>query len=74
MPSRPGRVSHRYCQLCKAWFNNPGMAQQHYDGKKHKKNAARAQLLEQLGESLEPGELNGEQTEVCLEMEGGMFV
>ncbi|XP_031434073.1 zinc finger matrin-type protein 4-like isoform X2 [Clupea harengus] len=59
VPSRPGRVSHRYCQLCKAWFNNPGMAQQHYDGKKHKKNAARAQLLEQLGESLEPGELNG---------------
>ncbi|XP_063065804.1 zinc finger matrin-type protein 4-like [Engraulis encrasicolus] len=58
-PPRPGRVSHRYCQLCKAWFNNPGMAQQHYDGKKHKKNAARAQLLEQLGESLELGEING---------------
>ncbi|KAG5272772.1 hypothetical protein AALO_G00169120 [Alosa alosa] len=59
VPSRQGRVSHRYCQLCKAWFNNPSMAQQHYDGKKHKKNAARAQLLEQLGESLELGELNG---------------
>ncbi|KAF7687653.1 hypothetical protein HF521_014881 [Silurus meridionalis] len=41
--------SDRYCQLCHAWFNNPGMARQHYDGKKHKKNAARADLLEQLG-------------------------
>ncbi|XP_028829050.1 zinc finger matrin-type protein 4 isoform X2 [Denticeps clupeoides] len=57
--SRLGRVSHRYCQLCKAWFNNPGMAQQHYSGKKHKKNAARATLLEQLGKTIEFGELNG---------------
>uniref|UniRef100_A0A3B3ZB20 C2H2-type domain-containing protein n=1 Tax=Periophthalmus magnuspinnatus TaxID=409849 RepID=A0A3B3ZB20_9GOBI len=29
------RDSDRYCQLCNAWFNNPGMAQQHYDGKKN---------------------------------------
>ncbi|KAK2871292.1 hypothetical protein Q8A67_023819 [Cirrhinus molitorella] len=36
-PSIHGRLSHRYCQMCKAWFNNPGMARQHYDGKKHKK-------------------------------------
>uniref|UniRef100_A0A8C0B6W7 Zinc finger matrin-type 4 n=1 Tax=Buteo japonicus TaxID=224669 RepID=A0A8C0B6W7_9AVES len=49
--------SDRYCQLCAAWFNNPMMAQQHYDGKKHKKNAARADLLEQLGKTLDLGEL-----------------
>lgn len=54
------RDSDRYCQLCAAWFNNPVMAQQHYDGKKHKKNAARADLLEQLGKTLDLGELRGE--------------
>ncbi|XP_048032623.1 zinc finger matrin-type protein 4-like isoform X2 [Megalobrama amblycephala] len=59
-PSIHGRLSHRYCQMCKAWFNNPGMARQHYEGKKHKKNAAQANLLIQLGKSLEDGdELNG---------------
>ncbi|TSR04304.1 Zinc finger matrin-type protein 4 [Bagarius yarrelli] len=51
--------SDRYCQLCHAWFNNPGMARQHYDGKKHKKNAARANLLEQLGKTLDMGEMKG---------------
>lgn len=56
------RDSDRYCQLCAAWFNNPVMAQQHYDGKKHKKNAARADLLEQLGKTLDLGELRGEST------------
>ncbi|XP_039377728.1 zinc finger matrin-type protein 4 isoform X3 [Mauremys reevesii] len=53
------RDSDRYCQLCAAWFNNPMMAQQHYDGKKHKKNAARADLLQQLGKTLDLGELRG---------------
>lgn len=56
---RQHRDSDRYCQLCNAWFNNPGMAQQHYDGKKHKKNAARADLLEQLGKTLDVGEMKG---------------
>ncbi|XP_030057670.1 zinc finger matrin-type protein 4 isoform X2 [Microcaecilia unicolor] len=51
------RDSDRHCQLCTAWFNNPMMAQQHYDGKKHKKNAARADLLEELGKTLDTGEL-----------------
>ncbi|XP_073808302.1 zinc finger matrin-type protein 4 isoform X2 [Danio rerio] len=57
--ARQHRDSDRYCQLCNAWFNNPGMAQQHYDGKKHKKNAARADLLEQLGKTLDMGEMKG---------------
>ncbi|XP_030593652.1 zinc finger matrin-type protein 4-like [Archocentrus centrarchus] len=56
---RQRRDSDRYCQLCNAWFNNPGMAQQHYDGKKHKKNAARADLLEQLGKTLDMGVMKG---------------
>ncbi|TRY57701.1 hypothetical protein DNTS_025919 [Danionella cerebrum] len=59
-PSMHPRLSQRYCQMCKAWFNNPGMARQHYNGKKHKKNAAQAHLLTQLGKSLEDGEeMNG---------------
>lgn len=56
---RQRRDSDRYCQLCNAWFNNPGMAQQHYEGKKHKKNAARADLLEQLGKTLDSGQMRG---------------
>ncbi|KAJ8388640.1 hypothetical protein AAFF_G00132050 [Aldrovandia affinis] len=51
--------SDRYCQLCDAWFNNRGMAQQHYEGKKHKKNSGRADLLEHLGQTLGVGETKG---------------
>ncbi|XP_072413266.1 zinc finger matrin-type protein 4 isoform X2 [Chiloscyllium punctatum] len=52
-PIFSGPTTEKFCQLCSAWFNNPMMAQQHYEGKKHKKNAARAKLLEQLGETLD---------------------
>ncbi|KAM4636562.1 zinc finger matrin-type protein 4 [Discoglossus pictus] len=48
-----GSESRKFCDLCRAWFNNPLMAQQHYEGKKHKKNAARAKLLQRLGETLD---------------------
>ncbi|XP_029466001.1 zinc finger matrin-type protein 4-like isoform X2 [Rhinatrema bivittatum] len=48
-----GSDSGKFCNLCRAWFNNPSMAQQHYEGKKHKKNAARAKLLQRLGETLD---------------------
>lgn len=50
----------KYCCLCGAWFNNPLMAQQHYEGKKHKRNAARARLLEQLAGSLDANESTGQ--------------
>uniref|UniRef100_A0A672IIY1 Zgc:171482 n=1 Tax=Salarias fasciatus TaxID=181472 RepID=A0A672IIY1_SALFA len=49
----------KYCCLCGAWFNNPLMAQQHYEGKKHRRNAARARLLEQLAGSLDATETTG---------------
>ncbi|KAK1904932.1 Zinc finger matrin-type protein 4, partial [Dissostichus eleginoides] len=51
-----GREAGKYCCLCGAWFNNPLMAQQHYEGKKHRRNAARARLLEQLAGSLDATE------------------
>ncbi len=50
----------KYCCLCGAWFNNPLMAQQHYEGKKHKRNAARTRLLEQLAGSLDANESTGQ--------------
>ncbi|XP_032807990.1 zinc finger matrin-type protein 4 isoform X2 [Petromyzon marinus] len=40
-----GSDPQKLCRLCNAFFNNPGMAAQHYEGKKHRKNAARAQTL-----------------------------
>ncbi|XP_041921274.1 zinc finger protein isoform X1 [Alosa sapidissima] len=46
------REAAKYCCLCGAWFNNPLMAQQHYEGKKHRRNATRVQLLQQLADSL----------------------
>ncbi|KAJ8001543.1 hypothetical protein DPEC_G00170580 [Dallia pectoralis] len=45
-------VACRWCFLCGAWFNHPVMAQQHYKGKKHRRNNARARLLEQLADNL----------------------
>ncbi|KAM6916791.1 zinc finger matrin-type protein 4 isoform 2-T2 [Xenentodon cancila] len=54
-----GREAGKYCCLCGAWFNNPLMAQQHYEGKKHRRNAARARLLEQLADSLDATESTG---------------
>uniref|UniRef100_A0A3Q1FI79 Zgc:171482 n=1 Tax=Acanthochromis polyacanthus TaxID=80966 RepID=A0A3Q1FI79_9TELE len=53
------REAGKYCCLCGAWFNNPLMAQQHYEGKKHRRNAARARLLEQLAGSLDATESTG---------------
>ncbi|XP_072512795.1 zinc finger matrin-type protein 4-like isoform X2 [Salminus brasiliensis] len=44
----------RFCCLCGACFNNPLMARQHYRGKKHSRNTARAQLLRQLTGHLAP--------------------
>ncbi|XP_010887343.1 zinc finger protein isoform X1 [Esox lucius] len=54
-----GGETGKYCCLCGAWFNNPLMAQQHYQGKKHRRNAARARLLEQLAGSIDATETTG---------------
>ncbi|XP_040200348.1 zinc finger protein 346 isoform X2 [Rana temporaria] len=35
----------KFCQLCNATFNNPHMAQQHYAGKKHKKQETKNKLM-----------------------------
>ncbi|NXT93110.1 ZMAT4 protein, partial [Anhinga rufa] len=46
----------KYCKLCCAPFNNPVMAQQHYVGKKHRRNEARRKILEELGDKAIPAE------------------
>ncbi|XP_075715499.1 zinc finger protein 346 [Rhinoderma darwinii] len=35
----------KFCQLCNATFNNPHMAEQHYKGKKHKKQETKSELM-----------------------------
>ncbi|KAJ8787452.1 hypothetical protein J1605_005714 [Eschrichtius robustus] len=41
---------NKYCKLCPASFNSPLMAQQHYVGKKHKRNEARKKFVAKIRE------------------------
>ncbi|XP_069779721.1 zinc finger matrin-type protein 1-like isoform X2 [Narcine bancroftii] len=50
---------NKFCKLCNASFKNTLMAQQHYIGKKHKKNDTRRQLMEELGKKIDSSEKNG---------------
>ncbi|XP_054473437.1 zinc finger matrin-type protein 1 [Anoplopoma fimbria] len=44
---------NKYCALCAASFNNPQMALQHYNGRKHQRNQARQDLLKGLGDDVQ---------------------
>ncbi|KAJ7997050.1 hypothetical protein DPEC_G00224900 [Dallia pectoralis] len=44
----------RFCSICQASFNNPVMAEQHYLGKKHKKQMTQRKLMETYGPSTAP--------------------
>lgn len=56
----------RFCSTCKASFNNPLMAQQHYAGKKHKKHMTKLKLMEKYGPSTAPAStLNGYPCTIC---------
>ncbi|KAM6984606.1 zinc finger protein 346 [Aplochiton taeniatus] len=44
----------RFCSICQAPFNNPLMAQQHYAGKKHKKQLTKMKLMETYGPATTP--------------------
>nr|XP_040060542.1 zinc finger matrin-type protein 1 isoform X2 [Gasterosteus aculeatus aculeatus] len=41
---------NKFCAMCAASFNNPQMALQHYNGRKHQRNQARQDLLRELGD------------------------
>lgn len=45
----------RYCSLCAVSFNNPQMALQHYNGRRHQRNKARQELLKKLGDDVQQG-------------------
>ncbi|KAM9028286.1 lysine-rich coiled-coil protein 1 [Ara ararauna] len=47
---------NKFCRLCCASFNSPVIAQQHYSGKKHRRNEARKKILEELGDKAVPAE------------------
>lgn len=43
-----------FCSVCQASFNNPLMAQQHYQGKKHQKHMKKQKLMETYGPATAP--------------------
>lgn len=49
----------KYCGLCAASFNNPQMAMQHYNGRKHQRNQARLEMLNELGDDVQKGNAGG---------------
>lgn len=51
-----GNNPDRFCSMCQASFNNPLMAQQHYVGKKHRKQMTKMKLMETYGPSTTPGQ------------------
>ncbi|KAM4620125.1 zinc finger protein 346 isoform 2-T3 [Polymixia lowei] len=56
----------RFCSICHASFNNPLMAQQHYVGKKHKKQMTKLKLMETYGPSTAPAStVKGYSCTVC---------
>uniref|UniRef100_A0A3B5LQW4 C2H2-type domain-containing protein n=1 Tax=Xiphophorus couchianus TaxID=32473 RepID=A0A3B5LQW4_9TELE len=54
-PRRTTRNPNKYCALCVASFNNPQMALQHYNGRKHQKKMARQELLKAHGKDAQQG-------------------
>lgn len=51
-----------FCSVCQASFYNQLMAQQHYEGKKHKKHLKKLKLMETYGLPSAPGQCSGRNT------------
>ncbi|XP_023572347.1 zinc finger protein 346 isoform X2 [Octodon degus] len=53
----------KFCSLCHATFNDPVMAQQHYVGKKHRKQETKLKLMAHYGRLADPAvtDLSGHQ-------------
>lgn len=59
---------NKHCSLCAATFNNPHMALQHYNGRKHQRNLSRQELLKGVEDHIKQGNLGqpaGLQTSLC---------
>ncbi|XP_036920338.1 zinc finger protein 346 [Sturnira hondurensis] len=52
--SREVRDPDKFCSLCHATFNDPVMAQQHYMGKKHRKQETKLKLMAHYGRLADP--------------------
>lgn len=44
----------KFCSLCHSTFNDPAMAQQHYMGKKHRKQETKLKLMAHYGRLADP--------------------
>lgn len=47
----------KYCALCALSFNNPQMALQHYNGRKHQKNQSRQKIIKTLRDDIRQGKV-----------------
>ncbi|XP_054982263.1 zinc finger protein 346 isoform X2 [Sorex araneus] len=48
-PSQEAPAPDQFCSVCHAAFNDPAMAQQHYQGKKHRKQETKLRLMAHYG-------------------------
>ncbi|XP_061688989.1 zinc finger matrin-type protein 1 isoform X2 [Syngnathoides biaculeatus] len=55
---------NKYCVLCEASFNNPQMALQHYNGRKHQRKKARQEMFKEL-EHVHEGNTDSENPLSC---------
>lgn len=44
----------KFCSLCHSTFNDPAMAQQHYMGKRHRKQETKLKLMAHYGRLADP--------------------
>ncbi|CAI9599008.1 unnamed protein product, partial [Staurois parvus] len=56
---------NKYCKLCCASFNNPSVALQHYNGKKHARNELRRKMMEEMEDTGLSVDSGGDGMYVC---------
>lgn len=64
----------KFCSLCHATFNDPVMAEQHYVGKKHRKQETKLKLMAHYGRLADPAvtDLSGERAQLIFRAGSGL--
>lgn len=64
----------KFCSLCHSTFNDPAMAQQHYMGKRHRKQETKLKLMAHYGRLADPAvsELPGERARSHADLDQGL--
>lgn len=64
----------KFCSLCHATFNDPVMAQQHYVGKKHRKQETKLKLMAHYGRLADPAvtDSSGKGAQLTPELDQGL--